>query len=79
MAVKEVENFAFLKKIEKQILDKSGLSLCFGCFLIYFWTRSPKKHHNELIMPIFYISEVFIFKKKLLMVKAKIDKNVHFE
>ena len=36
LAVQEVEIFAFLEKIEKNILSKSGLSLYSGCFLMHF-------------------------------------------
>ena len=45
-AVEEVETFAFLWKMEKKILSKSGLSLCLICSLMYFWTRNPRKHQN---------------------------------
>ena len=53
-------NFAFLLKIEKQSEQKWPITI-FWIFLKYLWTRNPKKHQNEHIMPIFDTSEVFIF------------------
>ena len=43
LAVQEVQNFAFLLKIEKQSLSKSEMSLYFGCFSTYLRTRNSKE------------------------------------
>ena len=57
-AAQEVEIFAFLYKAEKKILSKSGMSIYFGCTLMYFWTMNPKKT-SELT----YHAYILIFRR----------------
>ena len=51
-------NFCISIENWKKKLSKSGLSLCFRCFLMYFWTRNPKKT-SELT----YHAHILIFRR----------------
>ena len=74
LAVQEVQNFAFLLKIEKQSLSKSEMSLYFGCFSMYLWTRNSKETSEWAYYVFFDVLEVFNSTQKFLWSKQKLAK-----